>query len=379
LIGVAYDPISIFLLDLFRYIEKFPDMKAFVTVLGDPYRGKHYRLYAGINDLRIPCEATFSNFKERLGEELYNRIFHVLVQIVQMLGFLSHKILATDGTLFPSNSRYKGCTHFCKACEFIEFKGIIDNVRRRIIYRLQDPARIIPGKEIRIKVECPSSRFPPDQQKPKVELLTLALQEAGPESPSIFNRIFGLEDELRKASLDIVVKRGVFTKIVLNGPVDAFFFRCPKLPSDLDAKIGVRRNPQNPSKKQKIFGFNAIIDTSIELDLGIELPVACTTVAGNALEGRQFIINKEQILHHHGQPAKIHLADAKYDELDNYRYSRSQGTIPLIDYNPRSEKLTAPALRERGYDRNGWPYAPCGILTKPNGFDFNSQRVTPQA
>jgi hypothetical protein len=376
LIGVAYDPISIFLLDLFRYIEKFPDMKAFVTVLGDPYRGKHYRLYAGINDLRIPCEATFSNFKERLGEELYNRIFHVLVQIVQMLGFLSYKILATDGTLFPSNSRYKGCTHFCKACEFIEFKGIIDNVRRRIIYRLQDPARIIPGKEIRIKVECPSSRFPPDQQKPKVELLTLALQEADPESPSIFNRIFGLEDELRKASLDIVVKRGVFTKIVLNGPVDAFFFRCPKLPSDLDAKIGVRRNPQNPSKKQKIFGFNAVIDTSIELDLGIELPVACTTVAGNALEGRQFIINKEQILHHHGQHAKIHLADAKYDEHDNYRYSRSQGAIPLIEYNPRSEKLTAPALRERGYDRNGWPYAPCGILTKPNGFDFNSQRAS---
>ena len=146
-------------------------------------------------------------------------------------------------------------------------------------------------------------------------------------------------------------------------------------PSDLDARIGVRRNPQNPNKKQKTFGFNAVIDTSIELDIGIELPVACSTLAGNALEGRHFITNKEQILRHHGKSAKIHLADAKYDELENYRYSRSQGAIPIIDYNPRSEKITAPALRERGYDRNGWPYAPCGILARPNGFDFTSQRA----
>jgi len=87
--------------------------------------------------------------------------------------------------------------------------------------------------------------------------------------------------------------------------------------------IGVRRNPQNPNRKQKIFGFNTIIETSIELTLGIELPVACTTIAGNA-----------------------------------------------------SEDLSAPALRQRGYDRNGWPYAPCGILTRPNGFDFKSHRAS---
>jgi len=31
---------------------------------------------------------------------------------------------------------------------------------------------------------------------------------------------------------------------------------------------------------------------------------------------------------------------------------------------------------QRGYDRNGWPYAPCGLLTRPNGFDFNSQRAS---
>jgi hypothetical protein len=104
--------------------------------------------------------------------------------------------------------------------------------------------------------------------------------------------------------------------------------------------------------------------------------VACTTIAGNAEEGRHFITNREQILAHHGKISKIDLADAKYDEHHNYEFSRSQGSIPIIDYNPRNENITASALKERGYDRNGWPYAPCGILTRPNGFDFNCQRAS---
>ena len=104
--------------------------------------------------------------------------------------------------------------------------------------------------------------------------------------------------------------------------------------------------------------------------------MACSTLPGNALEGKHFIINKEQILEHHQHSGKIHLADSKYDEHENYRFSRSHDAIPIIEYNPRNEKTTAPALRERGYDQNGWPYAPCGILTRPNGFDYTCQRAS---
>lgn len=41
----------------------------------------------------------------------------------------------------------------------------------------------------------------------------------------------------------------------------------------MDARIGVRRNPQNPNRKQSRWrdGFNAVIDTSIEMELGLEL------------------------------------------------------------------------------------------------------------
>jgi hypothetical protein len=144
----------------------------------------------------------------------------------------------------------------------------------------------------------------------------------------------------------------------------------------MEARIGVRRNPQNPNRKEKIFGFNAVIDTSVELLLGIELPVACTTIAGNAEEGKHYIINRKQTLTYHGKTSKIDLGDAKYDEHRNYEFSRSHRAIPIIDYNPRNEKVTSVSLKERGYDQNGWPYTPCGILARPNGFDFSCQRAS---
>src|SRR3989304_10103583 len=168
----------------------------------------------------------------------------------------------------------------------------------------------------------PSGRFREDAKapypRPKVEVLILALREADPGNPSIFNQIFGIQEKLQRENLDLVVKRGIFTEIILgdSAKTDSFFFRCPKLPHDMDARIGVRRNPTNPDRIEKIFGFTAIIDTSIELAIGLELPAACTTIAGNGEEGRHFISNKKKILQHHGKPAKIHIADAKYDETN---------------------------------------------------------------
>jgi len=378
LTGFAYDPVSIFLLELFRYLEKYPSMKDFVKTVRDKEKGKHYRLYAGINNVNLPCEATFTNFRDRLGEKLYNEIFHVLVEIVELLGLISYKIITTDGTLFHTNARYRGCTYFCEECNSIEFKGVIANVRQRVLHLLKNPERIIPGKEIRIKLPCPSSNFPEDIEPPKVEVLSLFLKEADPEQSSIFNGIFELEEKLNEAHLDLGVKRGIITRAVMGDSIssDAFFFKCPKLPADREARIGVRRDPQNPNRKQKIFGFNAVIDTAVEVDLRLELPIACSTLAGNAHEGKHYIINREQIIEHHGKTSKIDLADAKYDEHDNFAFSRSHGAIPIIDYNRRSENVTAAALKERGYDRNGWPYAPCGVLTRPNGFDFDCQRAS---
>ena len=48
----------------------------------------------------------------------------------------------------------------------------------------------------------------------------------------------------------------------------------------------------------------------------------------------------------------------------------------IFGRNKRRENVSAAALRKRGYDKNGWPYAPCGMLTRPNGFDKKHQRHT---
>jgi hypothetical protein len=64
---------------------------------------------------------------------------------------------------------------------------------------------------------------------------------------------------------------------------------CPKLPKDTDARIGVRRHPLYQDKKEKVFEYNAIISTSVEPQLGIELPVAVSNIAGNAEEGDYLI------------------------------------------------------------------------------------------
>ena len=72
-LGFAYDPVSLFLLELFRYLEKYPDMKTFVQILRDREKGKHYRLYAGIKYPHLPCEGTFTHLKDRLENNYITR------------------------------------------------------------------------------------------------------------------------------------------------------------------------------------------------------------------------------------------------------------------------------------------------------------------
>ena len=384
----CYDPPSLFLLDLFRYVDGYQNMSQFLQVVHDEDRGRAYRTYAGLRPVgayasegisidHLPCEGTLSNFRIRLGGNLYNEIFHVLVDIFHQLEMITFKILAHDGTLYPTWARYKGCTYFCDQCACITVKDVIGKVKNRILYRLNNLSNNNLGSECRVYTECPSQRFPEDVKKPKIELFAFSLAFADGELTEEQRNtaiLFGVEEELVKQHLCIqAIRSNVSTINFEDGSIDIC---CPKLPKDTDARIGVRRDPQNPDKKQKIFGYNAVLSTSVELELKIELPVAVTNISGNADEGKQIIANKKQIDNYHDCQVIIDIADAKYDIIDNYQYIRGKGSIPIIDYNPRNEKLSKQALIERGYDQNGWPFAPCGLLTRPNGFDKQRQRLT---
>ena len=372
----CYDPPSLFLLDLFRYIDGHQNMRAFLEVLRDSDRGRSYRAYAGISE-NIPCEATFSNFRARIGDQLYNEIFHVLVDIFHRLEMITFNILAHDGTLYPTWARYKGCTYFCDQCHQIIVDDVLAKVKNRILYRINKLSEGNLGSEIRVYTECPSDRFPKEVKKPKIELFAFKLAFSDGElSEQQTNTaiLFGVEKELQKHQLCIHTIRSAVCSIDFN--TGSMTMGCPKLPKDTDARIGVRRDPQNPNRKQKIFGYNLVLTTSVEMHLKIELPVAVTNIAGNAEEGSQIIVNDNQIAAHHRCRVKIDIGDSKYDITDNYDYIRARGSIPIIDYNPRNENLSPQTLRHRGYDEKGWPFAPCGLLCRPNGFDKKRQRLT---
>jgi len=254
---------------------------------------------------------------------------------------------------------------------------VLEIVRNRILYRLNKLSEGNLGSEIRVYEDCPSDRFPEDVKKPRIELFAfkLAFTDGEPSEEQKNTAIlFGVEKQLEKHQLCIHTLRSAVTAI--NFADGSMTMACPKLPKDTDAKIGVRRNPQNPSKKQKIFGYNLVLTTSVELHLKIELPVAVTNIAGNAQEGSQIITNDDQIDSHHHCRVNIDIADAKYDITKNYDYIRAKGSIPIIDYNRRRENLSRQAIIDRGYDEKGWPFAPCGLLCRPNGFDKKYQRLT---
>lgn len=378
----CYDPPSIFLTDLFRYMDGFQHMNQFLRLLRGERLGAIYRDYAGFTD-RVPCEGTFSNFRARLGEALYSDIFHVLVDIFHQLEMITFNILAHDGTLYDTHARYKGCTYFCEQCRHIKVPNIIEKVHNRILYRLKKVNENNLGSEIRVYTPCPSENFPEKNNKgkeikrPRVELFTCKLAFSNGNLPTAQRNsaiLFGVNDELERQGLCIETLRSNITGI---HPDDgSITISCPKLPKDMDARIGVRRNPKNPDKKEKIFGYNLVLSTSVELQLKLELPVAATNIAGNAEEGSQIIENREQIYSHHKPDVRIDIADAKYDILKNYQYIRDKGSIPIIDYNRRNEDLSKTAILKRGYDINGWPLAPCGLLTRPNGFDETHRRLT---
>ncbi len=344
--------------------------KRFIKILpnGD-IRGSYVRMISSLID--------FSNFKARLGADLYNEIFHILVDIFRQLKMITFSIIAHDGTLFPTRARYRGCTWFSDRCSCIEINDVVPRVKKQIMYRLNNLNSVDPGKMFKIKCDCPYVPEDVDIKTPKMEVLSMNLEfNDGKLSQRQINTalLFGVKQELEKHGMCI---KSMHSNINTIDPCSGkVCFRCPKIPKDTDAKIGVRRDPRNASKKQKIFGYNLVLSTSVELDLKLELPVAATNIAGNGEEGKKIITNTKQIRSHHNCQTKVDIADAKYDTIENYTFLREKGSIPIIDYNPRREKLTVRDLKKRGYDRNGWPFAPCGIPARPNGFDKKHQRHT---
>jgi len=286
--GHCFDPASFFVLYLCRYLDKFKSQKSFVSCLHDKDRGRCYRTYAGISDNRIPCEADFSNFKKQIRPKKFDEIFHILVEIVKRVGLITGKILSYDGTLFPSFANYRGCNYACEECESIPLKdNFLKSLRYRIIDSLNHPSKIILGKERRSFAICPKDDLPASVKKrPTFRAFSFCfVPKEDDQRQSELAHILGLEKELSEKGLYLKLIDSSISRIDLTGNEPLVYVSCPKIPADLQAKIGYKRANHNPNKKVAVFGYQSMITTNIKLEIGLELPIGCISSSANKLDG----------------------------------------------------------------------------------------------
>ena len=123
-----------------------------------------------------------------------------------------------------------------------------------------------------------------------------------------------------------------------------------------------------------MFAYQAMITTNIELEIGLELPVGCITSPTDKLGGFYSILEREKLIKEHRFLPYFDIGDSGFDIKKNFHHIRNTYSIPVIDYNKRGEKTDIETLKRRGYDEKGTPFAPCGILCKPNGYDEKKKK-----
>ena len=365
--GHCFDPASLFFLELASKVDGYPDYASFCKDLRQEEKGRSYRLLAGIED-SIPGEDDLCHFRYRVGSGPIDSTMDVFVRFLLEFGLIRPELMATDGQLEPSNSRYRGCAHFCSECEGFP----LTEAHRKI---LSD--QICSGAK-RLQITCP---FPEVVEKvrkatekkgnsvePKVALLEIEHLAEGTPQTTAAQKLA----KLLSLDPDQIPPFKIKWFHIKDGPDGVLVGRCSKVPSDPEARVGYHIDTQDPQKKERVFGYLQQRTTTINVNLGLELPVANSTHPANADEGNELFSHrtKAAVPFVDGQ---VHCLDSGHDQTDNYLKLAQHGVIPLIDYNRRRENHSPEALLKRGYDQFGTPYAPCGRLCRSNGYDYASK------
>jgi hypothetical protein len=285
--GYCWDPVTLFLLDLIRVLLRYNSRADLLAELHKGTAlGRRMAALVGI-DLEhphdaahtVPSEMAFTHFRNRLGPEVYEAVFQVIVGLLRQLDIITFQVLAFDSMLVEAWATFHGCKHAGQAGHGCE--------------------------------HCP------------------------------------------------------------------LFTTCTRVPYDLEGGVGHRRCKDNPKEVEAVFGSKVHVGVSFEVTLGMEFPVALLATPGHVYDGHYFEGLLEQMERYQGRvKAVFHIADAHYDDLRNYIAARKRGVKPIFHYNTRNEKTDADSLRERGYNEVGWPYAPCGVVMQPHGYDEADKRLT---
>jgi hypothetical protein len=272
--------------------------------------------------------------------------------------------LSTDGQLEPSYSRYKGCTYACQGCQQIRLDAADQQeLARQLHSGAQRLQLTCPFPEVVAKVRRATGKQgqPIDPKVALLEIDDVAKEQASHQDRQQVAKLLGLpEDQVPELRLTWCRLR--------REPQGELLASCPKVPSDLEARVGYHLDTREPSKKERVLGYLHQKTTAINRDLGLELPLGPSTSPANADEGTHFIEHRAALALP-VVPEQGPLGDAASDVTANYVWIRDQGGVPVFDDNPRRADLSDEALRKRGYDRDGTPSAPCGRRCRSNGYD----------
>jgi hypothetical protein len=365
--GRCFDPASLVMLEVATKVDQYVDYAQFCRDLHDSHKGRRYRQLAGLHD-QVPGEDDLCNFRYRIGDAVIDQIMVVAVDFLYHFGLIKGELLSTDGQLEPSYSRYKGCTYACKDCQAFTLS---EADRQALGEQLQSGAK-------RLELTCP---FPEAVEKVR----EATAKKGAPKDPTValLEIETAPEDKASTAQRQHVAKLlGLSQEEVpplhikwchLNQePSGELVASCPKMPSDLEAKIGVHVDTKKPAKKEEVFGYVHLKTTDLNPELALELPVGNSTDPANAKEGTGFIPHRRKLAVP-VRPGQIQLGDSANDMTANYEWLHERGAIAVFDYNRRNEHVDETSLLNRGYDLYGTPYAPCGRLCHSNGYDYQAQ------
>ena len=362
----CYDPASLVVLEVAAKVDQYVDYAQFCDDLHQSDKGRRARQLAGLHD-HIPGQDDLCHFRSRVGADVIHQIMAIAVDFLHCFGLIKGEVLSTDGQLEPTYSRYKGCPYAREGCGALPLD---EAARQALDEQLQGGAKRLqltcPFPEVVDKVRHATAKTGPPKV-PKVALLeieTVAEDKAATSQRQHVAQLLGRPEQ------DVPPFEIKWCRLS-PGPSGELVGSCPKMPSDLEAKVGYHVDNKNPSKKERVFGYVHLKTTDLNRELGLELPVGNSTYPGDTNEGSEFLPHRTTVSLP-VVPGQVQLGDAAYDVTANYQGLHEQGGIAIFDYNRRNEHLDEASLLHRGYDQHGTPYAPCGRLCRSNGYDYQA-------
>jgi hypothetical protein len=255
-----------------------------------------------------------------------------VVELLHAFGLIKGKPVSTHGQMEPSYARYKGCSYAREGCHAFR----IDEAGRQVLReQFQSRAKrlqlLCPFPDVVAKVrEATAKQGTPKDLK--VSLLEIDEVANGAASRSDRQQVVTL---LGVPQDEVPLVRLTWCH-VSPGPQGELLGSCPKVPSDLEAKVGYHVDNTNPSKKEAVFGYVHLKTTDLNRELALKLPQRTSTYPADANEGTAFIEHRialaVPVL-----PRQVQLGDAANDIIANYHWIHDQGGIAVFDHNRRNE------------------------------------------